>query len=230
MKAEKPSNPFWSKKRAAIAASFACFVATAVLGAFDSADRASYDAFAKMALPVTPEPSGIVLVAVDRRTVERYGEQSFWTRTRYQQVLENIEAAGAKAAYFDYYFSDPAKPENVDWDLLAKTEGWSEDRMNEAYRSYSMELKKSDFVSEVDYAFAREMKRYGNVYLPSLLRTSDGGNDLEGVAFTPFWVFREYARVGFVNVAVDPDGVRRRAYPEIGAHQSISVLLASAMS
>ncbi|MDQ1344467.1 MAG: adenylate/guanylate cyclase protein, partial [Patescibacteria group bacterium] len=147
-------------KLAPYAAAGVISVTLAVTGVFAIFDNALYDIFSK--LSTTPDPYGkIVLVTVDAKTVERYGNESFWTRTRYRELLDELESAGAKAVYFDYFFSEKTKPENVDWDVLRESAGMSEESLDEAYLRYDKTTKSKDFTSEIDYDFARAIKTYG---------------------------------------------------------------------
>jgi CHASE2 domain-containing sensor protein len=199
-------------------------------GSFSGANRATYDAFSKIAARDLSQDENIVLVTVDAETVARYGEESFWTRTRYKALLDQIEEAGAKAVYFDYYFSEKTRPENVDWDLLQETAKLPQESLDESYVAYSKAIKSADFTSEIDFDFARTIKRHGNVYLPKLLRNpSPKASSTETVA-EPLGIFASNARMGFVNVPLDTDGVERRAYGKIGNEISVPFLLAEAIT
>ncbi len=181
--------------------------------ASDFFDLAFYDAVATASVKNdardenVPPYSKIVLVTVDDATVERYGNQAFWTRTRYRQLLDRLELESPKAVYFDYFFSEKTKPETVDWDLLAEVGNLGEDFLDDLFSAYDRALKSKNFISEIDYDFARAIKRYGNVFLPALIRRDVVPSE---TVTAPLEIFTRHARIGFANSFPDSDGVERR--------------------
>lgn len=140
---------------------------------------------------VEPYPK-IVLVTVDDATIERYGNQAFWTRTRYRQLLDRLQSQSPEAVYFDYFFSEKTKPETVDWDLLATIGGFDEGYLDDLFIGYDRALKSKDFTSEIDYDFARALKKYGNVFLPAIIRRD--AVPLQ-IVTAPLEIFARYSRV-----------------------------------
>lgn len=175
---------------------------------------------------VEPYPK-IVLVTVDDATIERYGNQAFWTRTRYRQLLDRLQSQSPKAVYFDYFFSEKTKPETVDWDLLAEMGNLEEGVLNDLFLKYDRALKSKDFTSEIDYDFARALKKYDNVFFPAIIRRD--AVPLQ-IVTAPLEIFAKYSRVGFANSFPDSDGVERRAKLRWEGMDSVAALLARELS
>jgi adenylate cyclase len=214
-----------SEKTLSLLVSAGILSLAAVSGIFSGIDRAVYDAFARTSVRAGIHSSDIVLIPVDQETIKRYGSESFWTRTRYKALLDRLETAGVKAVYFDYYFAEKTRPENVDWDLVQVSGNLSDQTLDDTFVNYSKTVKSPEFISEIDYDFARALKKYGNVFLPKLLKGSGSGTVAE-----PLSIFSQNAKTGFVNRPLDPDGVERRSYARLGKDVSIPALLAGAIA
>jgi len=94
-----------------------------------------------------------VLVTVDENTIKNYSEPAFWTRSRYESLLTEIEKQKPKAVVFDYYFNSKTNPENVDWELIQKTSGLDTISVDNIFEQYDSVLKDKDFFSSIDRDF-----------------------------------------------------------------------------
>jgi adenylate cyclase len=96
----------------AIAAVFAAL--PPLRGAGQAIDTALYDAFYKQRTPESQLNSNIVIIAVDRSSIDRMAarpDNSFrwpWPRQMWGMVLEYLQKSGAKAVAIDLLFEEPS--------------------------------------------------------------------------------------------------------------------------
>lgn len=167
-----------------------------------------YDYFLNSQLKNKSSNSQIVLITVDKKTTQMYWDQSFWTRTRYSKLLNNIQKYKPKVVYFDYYFSDKTNSESVDWDLLESTTNLPKETVDLIAYSYYNWLKEANYQSFIDSDFANTLKLYDNIVLPKLYKVW-GYWLTQSIQLEPLSIFSKPAKTWFVNIIPDEDWVVR---------------------
>lgn len=157
----------------------------------------------------------IVLITVDEKTVDRYSDPSFWTRSRYESLLNDLKALKPKAIVFDYYFSNKALPENVDWDLLWELSGMDSKKVDNLFYSYNERIADESFISSIDRDFVMSVRKAWNVFFPYLL-SLDKDSNAKGIKIDIFKNLKDNTRSWYVNIIPDKDWTIRR-FPDIKA-------------
>lgn len=184
-----------------------------------------YDLFERTSLRYEQVRDDIVIVGVDKKTIEYFGQQGSWNRSYYEGLLREIESHKPKAVAFDYFFTSKERPEKVDWDVIEKLSGLSTPAVDALFDSYHKTISATGFVSTIDTSFSEVMKQYDNVVLPSVLKVSQNGEVLE-VDKKPFEVYEKAATIGYANAFPDSDGVIRSFVPSRGSLHSFAYEIA----
>ncbi len=96
--------------------------------------------------------------------------------------------------------------------------------MDSLFEEYHAIVSGTGFVSTIDTDFARAMREYGNVVLPSVLKISSTGKVL-GVD-TPFEAYNSAATIGYANPIIDRDGIIRSFVPSMKDGDSFALSIA----
>ncbi|MBP8016722.1 adenylate/guanylate cyclase domain-containing protein [Candidatus Gracilibacteria bacterium] len=184
-----------------------------------------YDYFMQSSLQYKKANNDIVLIVVDKSTIEKFGQASFWTRSRYSSLLKKIEKQKPKLVYFDYYFSEKTLPENVDWDLLEEITKLPTKTIDFVFTEYENKLKNKRYLSSIDTDFASIIEKSGNVYLPYLYKIDENKNFTKQIQIEPIPIYRNTAKSGYVNIIPDSDGVVRKILINQNNSHSLSQLM-----
>lgn len=153
--------------------------------------------------------NNIVLIVTDETTIKTYSEPAFWTRSRYESLLNEIEKHKPKSVVFDYYFNSKSKPENVDWDLIQKSSWISTENIDRIFENYDNSINDMDFYSSIDRDFVISVRKWWNVFFP-YLTTFDKNFNIKWVKIDSFDQLKKYSRSWYVNTVIDKDWTLRK--------------------
>lgn len=139
---------------------------------FDRLKGGVYDIFERQSLRYEQVRDDIIIVGVDKKTIEYFGQQGSWNRSYYEGLLKEVESHNPKAVAFDYFFTSKERPEKVDWDVIERLSGLSTAQVDMLFDAYHKTISGTGFISTIDTDFSAVMKQYGNVILPSVLKVS----------------------------------------------------------
>ncbi len=155
-----------------------------------------YDVKFKMRGRITP-PEGIVIVAIDDKSVERIGRWP-WDRSKLASIVETLSGNGAKVIMLDIILSEPSSNDEV----LAKSIKKAKSVILPIVFEFRGELKKveDDLLFDNAFSFVRKEDKF-KVFPPVKAK---------GVLM-PVRSFSESAcALGHINMFSDEDGVLRR--------------------
>lgn len=115
----------------------------------------------------------------------------------------------------------------MDWDLISRLEGKTEEDIYPIFDKYSDTIYKNPrYISSNDRDFAMLMKKGGNVFLPYIFSTDTEGVMQTDIERRPYSLYGNASHGGFVNVKYDPDGQITTVIPYIHDTDSLALSVA----
>ncbi len=184
---------------------------------FENLGNFFYDSFLTQNLKSQKVNKEIVIVWVDKKTIEYFWEKSNWTRSRYQWLLSELLTQNPKIILFDYFFSNKSIPENFDWDLYQEITNSSTGTIDKIYEDYQNKIYDKNYISKIDIDFWELIKNAKNVVIPYSYKTDEKSYNIY-----PIDVIAKNAHLWYANIDNSKDWVIRYRTQNLNDSKSIS--------
>lgn len=175
-----------------------------VLGVHDGLNRWLTDVHWRWHAILKPSrfPSEIVVVAIDDKSVQKFGRLKYWSRARYAQLLERLHLA--KAVGIDIVFAEPDELDPA-----------GDRKLAQAVRKHGkVALPFFEWRVGEERPFSAETQKQIRVLLSKMVKGSNPPNNLP---FAKTFLLQppteelvlSASALGFADVNADPDGVYR---------------------